>query len=104
MAAGNGEEHLRAVGVEPRPGGRLLTVRYCVDWSEQRHHLAGGLGRALLTRLLELDWVRRAPRGRALAVTPAGVAGLQEVLALPPERWRAGEPEAGPAAGAPPVR
>lgn len=100
----HGEEHLRAFGVEPRPGGRRLTVRYCVDWSEQRHHLAGGLGRALLTRLLELDWIRRAPRGRALAVTPAGVAGLQEVFALPPERWRAGEPEAGPAAGTPPVR
>src|SRR5215211_3040620 len=27
-------------------GGRRPLVRYCVDWSEQRHHLAGALGAA----------------------------------------------------------
>ncbi|HET9105109.1 MAG TPA: winged helix-turn-helix domain-containing protein [Solirubrobacteraceae bacterium] len=47
-------------------------IRYCVDWSEQRHHLSGRLGRALLTRLLELDWVRRAPGTRAVTVTELG--------------------------------
>src|SRR3954462_8007267 len=41
-------------------GGRRPLIRYCLDWSEQRHHLAGALGAALADRLVELDWVRRA--------------------------------------------
>jgi len=57
-------------------------VRYCVDWSEQAHHLSGGAGRGLLDRLLELDWIRRRPRGRAVLVTPAGAAGLREALGV----------------------
>lgn len=52
-------------------------MRYCIDWSEQRPHVAGWLGRAVLARLLDRDWVRRAERGRALRVTPAGRAGLR---------------------------
>ncbi len=51
-------------------------VRCCLDWTEQRHHLAGPLGRAMLARLLELDWLRRMPTGRALSVTDLGASGL----------------------------
>jgi DNA-binding transcriptional ArsR family regulator len=53
-------------------------IRYCVDWSEQRHHLAGGLGAALADRMFELGWISRAPRGRAVQVSEAGLAGLRE--------------------------
>jgi hypothetical protein len=53
-------------------------VRYCVDWSEQRHHLAGALGSAIQQRMLDLRWIVREPRGRALRVTPAGAEGLWE--------------------------
>jgi len=53
-------------------------IRYCVDWSEQRHHLAGGLGAALAGRMFELGWVSRARRGRALRITQEGQTGLQE--------------------------
>ena len=62
-----------------RPGRPL---RYCVDWSEQRPHVAGWFGRALLARMVELDWVTRAPRGRALRVTPDGRTGLRSALGL----------------------
>jgi DNA-binding transcriptional ArsR family regulator len=55
---------------------RRPVIRYCVDWSEQRHHLAGGLGRGLLGRLEERDWIRRSPGSRAVQITPAGNAGL----------------------------
>jgi DNA-binding transcriptional ArsR family regulator len=53
-------------------------VGYCVDWSEQRHHLAGALGAAMQQRMLDLRWIVREPRGRALRVTPAGAEGLWE--------------------------
>jgi DNA-binding transcriptional ArsR family regulator len=62
-----------ALAARPRP-----VIRYCVDWSEQRHHLAGGLGAALADRVFELDWVTRARRSRALQITQEGQAGLRE--------------------------
>lgn len=75
------------IDVDALPGRRRL-IRHCLDWSERRHHLSGGLGAALLARLLALGWVERAPTDRALVVTPAGRAGLArefgvEVIARP---------------------
>src|SRR5205823_9131512 len=32
-------------------------ARRCLDWTERRHHLAGKLGSAVLTRFRELRWV-----------------------------------------------
>ncbi len=69
-----GHAFLTELGVEPPAGS--AAIRYCVDWSEQRHHLSGGLGRALLRRLSELDWVRRASGSRAVTLTEAGHRGL----------------------------
>ena len=78
-----GEEWLTGFGTAvPRTAASRRAVRYCVDWSEQRPHVAGWLGRALLARMLDLDWVRRAERGRALRVTSAGRAGLTASLGL----------------------
>lgn len=76
-----GRQWLAELGV-PVPAASGRPVRYCIDWSEQRPHVAGWLGRALLGRLLDLEWVRRAERGRALRVTPAGRAGLRAALGL----------------------
>jgi DNA-binding transcriptional ArsR family regulator len=78
-----GEVTLRGFGVDvAKLVGRRRLIRHCVDWSERRHHLAGQLGAAVLVRMLELDWLRRAPTPRALIVTDAGRAGLREVFAL----------------------
>jgi hypothetical protein len=49
-----------------------------MDWSEQRHHLAGALGAGLATRLLELRWIQRGKTGRAARVTEVGRAGLRD--------------------------
>jgi DNA-binding transcriptional ArsR family regulator len=85
-----GRDELSAFGVDfeelagrPRP-----LIRYCVDWSEQRHHLAGALGAALATRMLDLGWVSRARRGRAVHVTSTGSRGLAQTFGLAVEPIR----------------
>ncbi|MCV4230627.1 winged helix-turn-helix domain-containing protein [Virgibacillus sp. LDC1] len=60
---------------------RSFTHR-CLDWSERRHHLAGALGHALLERLLELNWIQRLPRTRAITITPEGKKGLKETFQI----------------------
>jgi DNA-binding transcriptional ArsR family regulator len=81
-----GHAALSDLGVAlPRPrADGTLGLRYCVDWSEQRHHLGGAVGRALAHRLLELRWLRRADAGRAVHVTDAGRRELPRLgVALP---------------------
>jgi DNA-binding transcriptional ArsR family regulator len=76
--------------VEAIVGVRRATARACVDWSERRPHVGGALGAALLTTLLDRDWVVHAPartgakatRGRVLHVTDAGRAGLRDALGV----------------------
>ncbi len=71
---GLGLDELRG---QPRP-----LIRYCLDWSEQAHHLAGALGAALASRLFELDWLRRLPAPRAVKLTDCGQAGVAEVFGV----------------------
>ncbi|WCB96380.1 hypothetical protein DSM104299_05139 [Baekduia alba] len=76
--------------VEAILGARRATARACVDWSERRPHVGGALGAALLTEILDRDWVAHAPaatgakatRGRVLRVTDAGRAGLRDQLGV----------------------
>ena len=73
--------HLDELGVKlpaPEDAG-TLALRYCVDWTEQAHHLSGAVGRALTARLLELGWLRRAPRGRAVYPTDTGILQLRNL-------------------------
>ena len=46
--------------------------RDCLDWSERRSHLAGNLGRALLSRMEDLGWTERVPSTRILRFTEDG--------------------------------
>jgi DNA-binding transcriptional ArsR family regulator len=64
------------------PDTRLMPVRYCVDWSEQRHHLAGPLGRAILDRFIESSWILRRETGRSVSVTPEGRTALAELFGI----------------------
>jgi hypothetical protein len=38
---------------------RRPVCKACLDWSERRHHLAGTLGAALMTRFTDLKWAAR---------------------------------------------
>jgi DNA-binding transcriptional ArsR family regulator len=53
---------------------RRPLCRACLDWSERRHHLAGTLGAALLTRFTELKWAARdaTPGSRVVNFTRHG--------------------------------
>jgi DNA-binding transcriptional ArsR family regulator len=75
----SGARWLTQFGVRARAGE---TARACLDWTEQRHHLAGPLGRAMLARLLELEWVSPTSHSRALRLTDAGHVGLLDELGL----------------------
>jgi DNA-binding transcriptional ArsR family regulator len=79
---GPGRRRLEELAVElPGAGGDGTTpVRHCVDWTEQRHHLSGAVGRALARRLFELRWIERLGQPRAVRVTPAGERGLGRVF------------------------
>lgn len=54
--------------------------RACLDWSERRHHLAGALGAALLTRIQELGWAKRARDSRVIVFSDQGEASLLAML------------------------
>jgi DNA-binding transcriptional ArsR family regulator len=47
---------------------RRPVCKACLDWSERRHHLAGTLGAAMMTRFTELKWAARdaAPGSRVV--------------------------------------
>lgn len=46
--------------------------RTCLDWSERRDHLAGGVGAALLSQVQARGWARRLPDSRVVAFTASG--------------------------------
>ncbi len=72
-----GATFLRERGVAvPAPTGRRAFARRCLDWSERRDHLAGALGTAVFAAWETQGWLARRESGRALRLTPAGVAQL----------------------------
>ncbi|MFI1507862.1 ArsR/SmtB family transcription factor [Streptomyces sp. NPDC020597] len=78
-----GPSFLAELGVDTdRLPPRRPAIRYCVDWSEHQHHLAGGLGATLKTRLFELGWVRWGAAPRVVHLTDDGAVGLERTLGL----------------------
>ncbi|MFG2526814.1 winged helix-turn-helix domain-containing protein [Streptomyces sp. NPDC048516] len=83
----HGRRELTAFGVETdRLPRRRASVRYCVDWAEQRHHLAGALGAALTARLFALEWLRHGKYRRVVHLTDAGRDGLATTFGVPVDR------------------
>jgi DNA-binding transcriptional ArsR family regulator len=57
--------------------------RPCMDWSERRHHLAGSLGTAMLSRFCELNWMSRSTKSRVIRITPLGERKIQAIFSQP---------------------
>ena len=77
----DGRGFLDHLGVE-LPGGRRPVVRYCIDWTETRHHLAGQVGRGLRDRFLDAGWLERRQTHRALRITETGQRVITEEFGL----------------------
>jgi DNA-binding transcriptional ArsR family regulator len=80
----HGRDVLARLEVPLDPPTRRPLVRYCVDWSEQRPHISGWLGAALLKRFVTLGWVTRTER-RVVRVNASGRSALPEQLGVDPE-------------------
>jgi DNA-binding transcriptional ArsR family regulator len=65
---------LAAIGASRRP-----LCRACLDWSERRSHLAGALGAAILTTMMDRGWVKREA-GRVLTFSRPGLAAFREAF------------------------
>jgi DNA-binding transcriptional ArsR family regulator len=62
--------------LQTSPQSRRIFCRPCLDWSERRYHVAGHVGAEICRCCLQRGWFERERDGRALRLTPAGVAGL----------------------------
>jgi DNA-binding transcriptional ArsR family regulator len=76
-----GEERLERLGIDvalARRRRRAFALA-CLDWSERRPHLAGSLGAALSSALLDQGWLAKRENDRGLTVTGKGRASLVEL-------------------------
>ena len=78
-----GEAFVTGFGVDldGLSAGRAPLCRSCLDWSERRTHLAGSLGRAMLSEMEKLRWLRRDKDSRALIFSPRGMQAFKEAFA-----------------------
>ncbi|APZ53324.1 ArsR/SmtB family transcription factor [Salipiger abyssi] len=60
--------------------GQAALCRECLDWSERRSHLAGSLGRALLSRFEDLSWARRDQKTRVVTFSPSGFRAFERLF------------------------
>ena len=76
-----GAEALAAAGLagsSPEPLLRLAG-RGCLDWTERRLHLGGPLGVAITGAMLDVGWLRRSQRSRALLPSDEGLRRLAQL-------------------------
>lgn len=71
----SGRDWLGNIGIDVArlEQARRPACRACLDWSERKSHLGGGLGAAILRHALAEGWVSRGP-GRVIRFSPRGAA------------------------------
>lgn len=81
-----GADALAQWGVAADRLSTTTPLRYCVDWTEQAHHLAGPLGTAITGRMFDLGWIVRGDVARSVRITAEGRAGLRALVPAPADR------------------
>lgn len=61
-----------AIDLDELTNARAPLCRECLDWSERRSHLAGSLGRAILTEIEQRGWVKRDRQTRVIRFSTTG--------------------------------
>ena len=81
-----GQTWFKALGVDALAlsAQRRCFCRPCLDWGERRHHLAGALGAALLGRVYQLGWARRAKDSRVVQFTEPGEYAFRQLFVSGP--------------------
>ena len=69
-----GEDRFKCIGIDLHglKSSRRPLCRSCLDWSERRAHLAGSLGKALLSNFFDKGWARRTRESRSVIFSPEG--------------------------------
>jgi DNA-binding transcriptional ArsR family regulator len=80
-----GEDFARDFGIDlgALSRERRPLCKSCLDWSQRRSHLAGGLGAAMLERFYALKWARRDRNSRAVHFSLQGEKALSRLLDFP---------------------
>jgi DNA-binding transcriptional ArsR family regulator len=76
----SGAALLNGLGVDLQAPGRRAFCRLCLDWSQQRLHLAGRTGAAIAKLALRRDWIRHRPEGRSVIITDAGFVAFRTLF------------------------
>jgi DNA-binding transcriptional ArsR family regulator len=77
--SGEGVFHELGVDLDEAHRRRRAFAIPCLDWTEQRTHLAGALGAAVCERYFAMGWVERRGPGRAAAATQDGRVNLEKL-------------------------
>jgi DNA-binding transcriptional ArsR family regulator len=81
-----GESELACIGIDVGAlrSSRRPLCRSCLDWSERRAHLAGSLGKALLSSFFDKGWARRTTGSRSVTFSPDGDRQFLSLFPLEP--------------------
>ena len=84
LLSDDGEIFIENFGIdlEKLATSRSPLCRECLDWSERRSHLAGSLGRALLSQFEKLKWAKRDPKSRIITFSTKGKQGFDSTFYL----------------------
>ncbi|MFF3328175.1 ArsR/SmtB family transcription factor [Streptomyces sp. NPDC002888] len=88
----SGARWLRELGIadEAAEAPHRPHVRTCLDWTEQRLHLAGGVGASVFRHAVEQSWIVHENATRVVRLTDDGRAALRRYLGLPDTALTAG--------------
>ena len=83
--SGKGQRFMQEFGIDLDTllASKSPLCRECLDWSERRSHLAGSLGRALLSQFEKMNWAKRDSSSRIIRFSAKGEKAFN--IAFPSE-------------------